>query len=50
MWEPAGAAALSIFLTVALFLSVYAASYLIVSMLLKTVRTIKKIINQHKTN
>ena len=31
MWEPAGAMALSIFLTMALFLSVYGLAYLIVA-------------------
>ena len=48
MWEPASAAALAIFLTIALFLTAYAASYLIVSGLFKTARSIKKIIHEKK--
>ena len=47
-WEPAGAMALSIFLTIALFMSVYAAAYLIVAGFFKTTRSIKKIIREMK--
>ena len=47
-WEPAGAMALSIFLTIALFMLVYATAYLIVSGFFKTVRSIKKLINENK--
>ena len=43
MWEPASAMALSIFLTVSLFLTVFGAAYLIVYLFFKTVRAIKKI-------
>ena len=48
MWEPASAMALSIFLTIALFISVYAAAYLIVAGFFKTARSIKKIIQEKK--
>jgi hypothetical protein len=48
MWEPASAMALSIFLTIALFLTAYAAAYLIVAGFFKTIKSIKKIINEKK--
>tara|TARA_B100000900_G_scaffold386012_1_gene376102 strand:- start:2586 stop:2744 length:159 start_codon:yes stop_codon:yes gene_type:complete len=48
MWEPASAMALSIFLTIALFLTAYATAYLIVAGFFKTVRSIKKIIQEKK--
>ena len=46
MWEPASAMALSIFLTIALFLSAYGVAYLIVAGFFKTVRSIKRIIKE----
>ena len=47
-WEPAGAMALSIFLTIALFMAAYASAYLIVSGFFKTGRAIKKIVQDKK--
>jgi len=47
MWEPAGAMALSIFITVSLFLAVYGLAFLGVTLLIKAVKSIKnKIINR----
>ena len=43
MWEPAGAIALSVFLTVSLFMTFYVVAYLIVAGFFKTIRSIKKI-------
>lgn len=48
MWEPASAIALSIFLTITLFLIVFGSAYLIVFLFFKTIRSIKKIINEKK--
>ena len=48
MWEPAGAMALSIFLTVSLFMAVYLVAYLIVAGFFKTARSIKKVIKNSK--
>ena len=45
-WEPASAVALSIFLTVALFLTVFGTAYLIVYSFFRTVKSIKKIIKE----
>ena len=45
-WEPAGAMALSIFLTVLLFMTVYFAAYLIVAGFFKTARLIKRLIKE----
>ena len=47
-WEPAGAVALSIFLTIALFLSAYGAAYIIVSTFFKLIKSIKKKIKESK--
>ena len=48
MWEPAGAVALSIFLTVSLFLTVYGLAYLGIKLLLKAIKNIKKTVNNLK--
>lgn len=42
VWEPAGAMALSIFLTVTLFLTVYGLSYWGIKLFLKGLSSIKK--------
>jgi len=42
MWEPALAVALSIFLTITLFLTIYGFAYLGIVMMIKTVKSIKK--------
>ena len=48
MWEPAGAVALSIFLTVTLFLTVYGLAYFGIKLFLKMVRDIGKILKEMK--
>ena len=48
MWEPAGAVALSIFLTVSLFLTVYGFAYFGTKLLLKAAKEIKKMIIELK--
>ena len=47
-WEPASAVALSIFLTVSLFLTVYGLAYLGVKLFLKAIKNIKKQIKEMK--
>ena len=46
MWEPASAVALSIFLTVTLFLTVYGLAYMGIKLFLKMTSNIKKIIKE----
>ena len=48
MWEPAGAVALSIFLTVSLFLTVYGLAYVGIKICLKMIKDIKRLIKETK--
>jgi hypothetical protein len=50
MWEPAGAMALSIFLTVSLFLIIYGLAFLGVTLLIKSIKSIKQQISDRGTN
>ena len=50
MWEPAGAMALSIFITVSLFLTVYGLAFLGLTLLIKAIKSIKQQISDRGTN